>query len=150
MNNNDNLNTLFCGYDTSDTKFFLHSKLAINSEAFVQINDCEKRGNKFLDVIFNFNGKEFFLGRFNKTFDKLSVKYKDGKIIIFYEEISKQTNQMEIVEILSLYEIIDDMFYSCTQKEALELFDKLIDSSHLKNPYKKIYRSDVEKKLRLK
>ncbi|MBR6689981.1 MAG: hypothetical protein IKL65_01455, partial [Bacilli bacterium] len=106
--------------------------------------------NKFHDVIFSLKGKEFFLGRFNKTFDKINVKYKDGKIIIFYEEISKQTNQMEIIEVLSLYEIVDDMFYSCTQKEALELFDKTIDSSHLKNHDERIYRTDPVKKFGIK
>ena len=45
MNNNDNLNTLFYGYGTSDTKTMPHSKLVINNDAFIEILSGLKEGD---------------------------------------------------------------------------------------------------------
>lgn len=138
-------------YDVNEIKLIYNiNTLKISEDAFIKIDLIEKRGNKFFDVILTLKEREIFLGRFDKTFDKINAKYKDGKILIFYEEYTKETEKMEIIKILSLYEIIDDMFYSCSEKEALELFDKNIDSSYLKDKDNKIYREDVEKNRRLK
>ena len=138
-------------YDVNEIKLIYNiNTLKISEDAFIKIDLIEKRGNKFFDVILTLKEREIFLGRFDKTIDKINAKYKDDKILIFYEEYTKETEKMEIIKILSLYEIIDDMFYSCSEKEALELFDKNIDSSYLKDKDNKIYREVVEKNRRLK
>ena len=116
----------------------------------LEIGLYEKRKNKFYDVILRINNSEFFLGRFNKTYNTVKAKYNDGKILIYTPEFNDNTKSMQIIEVLSLYEILDDTFYSCTQEEALNIFDNSIDSSYLKNKNKPIYRMDIEKNKRLK
>lgn len=124
--------------------------LKISEDVFVKIGLYEKRGNKFYDVFLNINDEEVFLGRFIKKFNKLKAKYNKGKILLYYDEFNENTKNMQIIEVLSLYEIIDDTFYSCTEEEALGIFDKNIDTRYLKNKHKPIYRADIEKKKRLK
>ena len=123
--------------------------IKISEEINIKINLCEKRGNRFYDVVFYLKDKEILLGRFDKEENKVCAKYKDGKILIYNNKFNKHTNQMEIIKVLSLYEIVDDTFYSCTEEEALNIFDKSIDASYLKNKNNPIYRSDIEKTRRL-
>lgn len=122
----------------------------ISEKALIKVGLYEKRGNLFYDVIFELNDKYIFLGRFDKTHNSFKVKYNDGKILICYEEFKNQEKEMKIIKVLSLYEIVDDTFYSCTEEEALELFNENLDSSYLKNKKNKILRSDVEKIRRLR
>lgn len=122
----------------------------IGKNSHIGVGLYEKRNNKFYDVVLKLNDKEIFIGRFNKEFNKLRVKYADGKILVYYDEFSKQSNKMEIIKVLSLYDILDNTFYSCTEIEALELFDKDINSSNLKDKDNYIRHSDCEKRKRLK
>ena len=52
-----------------------------------------------------------------------SIRYCDNVVNV--------NGQVEIIKVLSLYDILDDTFYSCTEKEALELFDKDVESKYL-------------------
>ena len=134
----------------NETKLvYLFETIKINEKSFINIKLNEKRNNKFFDVIFNLNGKEIFLGRFAKDFNIINAKYKDGKILIYYENFNQNKHCMTINKVLSLYDILDDTFYSCTEIEALNIFDSSIDSSYLKQPENLIHRSDVEKSKRL-
>ncbi len=124
--------------------------IKIGENAQINIGTYEKRRDVFQDVILELNNKEIFLGRFNKDENKLIVKYKDGKILIGYQEFKKETEDMRIIKVLSLYEMLDDTFISCTEKEALNMFDPNIDDSYLKNKDSLIHRADIEKKIRLR
>lgn len=123
-------------------------EIKIGENAVIEKGLYEKRGNKFYDIKIKLQDKEIFLGRFNKTFDRISVKYKDGKILICNEEFKKDS--MKIVDVLSLYDILDDTFYSCTEEEAIKIFNPNIDYSNLKNKKRNISRADIEKLKRIK
>ena len=124
--------------------------IKIGENAQISIGTYSKRNNTFQDVILELNGKEIFLGRFNKEEDSLAIKYNDGKILMGYQTFKKETGDMRIIKVLSLYEMLDDTFISCTEKEALNMFDSNIDDSYLKNKDALIHRSDIEKKKRLR
>ena len=124
--------------------------IKIGENAQISIGTYEKRRDVFQDVILDLNGKEIFLGRFNKDENQLIVKYKDGKILIGYQEFKKETEDMRIIKVLSLYEMLDDTFISCTEKEALNMFDPSIDDTYLKNKDALMHRADIERKKRLR
>ena len=109
----------------------------------------EKRGNAFYDISIVLLDKEIFIGRFPKDFNDIKIKYKDGKILVYYDELNEEYEKKIIIKVFSLYDIIDDVFYSCTEEEALTKFDDNIDTSYLKNRNNYIYRSDIEKTKRL-
>lgn len=123
-------------------------EIKIGESATIEKGLYEKRGNQFYDIKLKLQDKEIFLGRFNKTFDRINTKYKDGKILIFNEKFIN--DGMKIVIVLSLYDIADDIFYSCTEEEAIQIFDPSIDCSNLKNKNRNILRTDIEKLKRIK
>lgn len=120
----------------------------LSENVFIEIKRIKITINEFEDVILHNNNREIFLGRFGTYFDLLEAEYKDGKIMIYRSKINFQTKEKEITKILTLYEILDDTFYSVTEKEAMELFDQSMNSSFLGKPNESICRSDVEKKQR--
>lgn len=123
-------------------------EIKIGENSIIEKGLYEKRGNSFYDIKLKLKDKEIFLGRFNKTFDRLSVKYKEGKILVCNEEF--KADGIKIVSVLSLYDILDDTFYSCTEEEAIQIFDPSIDQSYLKNKTRNISRTDIEKLKRIK
>lgn len=127
------------------------NKVVINNTNFILISEYKKRNNDFYEIIFNNNGKEVFLGKFNKEFGKIAAKYNEGKILIFVEN-SINDKAYVITNVLGLYDILDDTFYSMTEEEALNTFDANLDSVYLKNKRNLIAREDVEKrhKVRIK
>ena len=124
--------------------------ITIGENAFINISLYQKRNDVFYDVVFNLNGKEIFLGRVPQSEKKLIVKYKDGKILLAYKGHINEIEGMKIIKVLSLYEILDDTFYSCTEKEALNIFDSSLDDSFLKEENSLMHRADIEKKKRLR
>lgn len=116
----------------------------INENNYISVSEYEKRGNSFFDVVFNNNGKEIFIGRYNKELKKINVKYNNGKILVFTNDFIKDKGVF-ITDVLSLYDVLDDTFYSVTKLEALNVFDPTIDSSYIKNKNKLIVRDDIEK-----
>lgn len=124
--------------------------IKIGENAQITIGTYEKRRDVFQDVVLELDGKEIFLGRFNKDENMLTVKYKDGKILIGYQEFKKEVEDMRIIKVLSLYEMLDDTFISCSENEALNMFDPSIDNTYLKNKDALMHRADIEKKKRLR
>lgn len=117
----------------------------INELNSIIIGEFKKRNNEFYDFVFNNNGKEIFLGRFVKEYGKINAKYKDGKILIYIENVVE--NEINaITNVLGLYEIIDDTFYSVTEEMALKIFDSRLNTSYLKNKNNLIAREDIKKK----
>ena len=143
-----NLNNMF----DINTPKLLHKKeiIEIGENAKISIGTYKKRNDVFQDVVLELNSEEIFLGRFAKYENLLTVKYKDGKILIGYQEFKKDVEDMRIIKVLSLYEMLDDTFISCTEKEALNMFDSSIDDSYLKNKDALMHRDDIEKKIRLR
>ena len=124
--------------------------IEIGEKAKISIGTYEKRRDVYQDVVLELDGKEIFLGRFNKDEKLLTVKYKDGRILIGYKEFKKEVEDMRIIKVLSLYEMADDTFYSCSELEALNMFDPSIDDTYLKNKETLMHRADIEKRKRLR
>jgi len=122
----------------------------IGEEAKIVIKTYQKRNNVFQDVVLQLGNREIFLGRFPKDEKKLIVKYSDGKILLAYKSQINELEGMKIIKVLSLYEILDDTFYSCTEKEALNIFDSSLDDSFLEEENSLMHRADIEKKKRLR
>ena len=118
--------------------------IRIDDKNYVSISEYSKRGNSFYDVIFNNNGKEVFIGRYNKILDNVKVMYNNGKILV-YSDIKNNL----IIKVYSLYDILDDTHYSLSEVEALQLFNPDLDTSFLKNKDRSVVRTDVEKRHRL-
>lgn len=145
-------NRMFTGFNPNiDEPKLIYNidTIKIGEEATLKIDFYEKRGTRFYDIVLNLKDKEIFLGRFNKGEETIKAKYNNGKIIICDEKPIKGENKVGIMKVFSLYDILDDTFYSCTEIEALNAFDPSIDTSYLKDKNKPIYRSDIEKKRRL-
>lgn len=123
--------------------------IKIGENITVETGFYRKRVENFYDVVLKNKEKEIFLGRFQKVDDTVKTKYNDGKILVFSERFTADTNSMNIVKVYSLYDILDDTFINCTEAEALNIFDKTIDSSHLINGDNPLRREDPEKKRRL-
>lgn len=124
--------------------------IKINDKMSIEVSEYYYRLNEYYEIVLKSDKYSFFLGRFYKIYDNIFVDYKDGKILISFKEFSAESNKMEIIKILSLYEIIDDLYYSCKEIDALELFDSEIDKKYLKNPNNYIYREDIVKKNKVK
>ena len=86
--------------------------MKIGESAQITIGTYQKRINVYQDVVLELNDKEIFLGRFVTEEDKLVVRYKDGKILIGREK--QENNVTKMTKVLTLYEVVDDMFYSCS------------------------------------
>ena len=53
------------------------NKIIINDSNFILISEYKKRNNEFYEIVFNNNGKENFLGKYNKDYGIVSAKYKN-------------------------------------------------------------------------
>ncbi len=124
--------------------------IKISDNSWIEKNLYEKRGDKYYEVLLYLDGKEIFIGKFNKDDYTLDVKYNNGKIIVLNTAFNDSTSSFDIVKVLSLYDILDDTFYCSEEEEALALFDDKLDSSHLKDKNKYMIRVDIEKNRRLK
>lgn len=134
----------------------------IGENVYIEKGFYEKRGNRFYDVVLHINGKDVFIGRFNKIYNNINVIYNNGKILVCCCGYNKESHTIVVLDVLSLYDIVDDTFYSCTKEEALQLFNEkisdnnnigyinLTDTKYLKNKNASIVREDLEKKKRLK
>lgn len=121
----------------------------INNSCYIGVQLKEKRGDKFFDVLLIDNDKEIFLGRIMKELENLRILINNNKVLIYSSMFDSITKEMQINKVYSLYDIDDDLFYSCTELEALNMFDSNININYLLNKNNNISRSDVEKKKRL-
>lgn len=124
----------------------------IQGNNYIKTQAFKQRNTEFYDVTFYSNNKKIFLGRFNNDYDNFRVAYNKGKILIYsdnYDAESKD-NKYTIKEVIALYDIVDETFYSETSEEALEIFAPNLSKYYLNKNNKPIYRSDTEKRKRLK
>lgn len=122
----------------------------INDKNFINTQLYRKKTYSFYDVILNKNGKEVFIGRFDKENDFIQTKYNNGKILVYYDKFDNSTGKLQVIEVLALFDMLDELVYACTEEEALSIFDKNIDTSYLKNPDRNIRKSDIERKKRIR
>ncbi len=134
-----------------ETKLVEEPKIIkIGEKCKISINEYKKRLDTFYDVVLNNNGNEIFIGRYMKTDKELIVYYNNGKILVCNEEYISSINDKAITNVFDLYDIVDDIFYSVSSAEALEIFNPNLSSDFLKNKDKQIVRNDIEKKHRFK
>lgn len=122
----------------------------INDNNFIKSQLFQKRGDVFYDISFYNNGKEIFIGRFNKELYNLKFSYNNEKILLFYETFNSKKNKMDIIKVVSLYDVLDDTFIATTEEEALNIFDSNLDTAYLIDRDNFIFNSDIEKKKKLK
>lgn len=119
----------------------------IGQNAYVTTQRFWRRNKEYYDVFLYLKDRKILLGRFPLELNDLRIAYKDGRILIYYDEYNHEKNCLEIIKVLGLYDVADDVFVSSKEKEALAIFDSDIDAEGLKDPSKYTYRSDSEKKL---
>lgn len=90
--------------------------------------------------------KEAFIGRFIEPISKVKVSYNNGKILVYHDEYNSEIRCDVITCVLSLYDILDDFSYSCTEKEALNIFDDNLTTDYLQDKNSSIVKSDLERK----
>lgn len=145
------MNNLLNETDIYAPKLLFTNEVAkIGENAKILIKKYEIRKNYVEDVVLVYPDKEILLGRFDQDVNILFALYNDGKILVGHKDFKDDVKDMKVIEVDLLYDVADDTFYSCTEKEALSIFDKNIDSSYLKHEDKYIYRDDIEKKSRIK
>ena len=119
----------------------------IQGNNYIKIQALKQRNAEFYDVTFYNNNKPIFLGRFNNTYDNFRVAYNKGKILIYSDNYSE--NNYTITNVIALYDILDETFYSVTPEEALEIFAPTLSNCYSNKNNKQIHRTDTEKKKRL-
>ena len=122
--------------------------IKIDENNYIKKIDFEKRGNSFSDVIFNNNGKEIFVGRYILDTKNIKVLYREGKILVYSDKFIDGKG-MKITKVYTLYDILDDVCYSMSEKDLIKIFDPVLDDSYLENPNKLSIYNDVEKRHRL-
>ena len=74
------------------------------------------------------------------------IKYNEGKILVYNGKYNIDINDYDVLNVYKLYNIEDDMLYSVTEIEALELFDNNISKNKLKQPNRYICINKNERK----
>lgn len=141
-------NKLYKGTAYKTKKIFEPTIFKINEDLYIKSQLCEKKGNNFYDISFVNGDNEFFIGRYVKEFNPISIMHKNDKVLICIKECID--GLMYITKVLSLYNILDNMLYSLTELEAIKIFDSSLNTSYLKHPNNHIYREDLEKVKRFK
>lgn len=118
----------------------------ITDNNYISINLYEMNRKNYYEVIYHYFNKEVFFGKYYKTDFLLDVSYKNGKILVFTKEYNRENYKMEIAEVLALYNIDDDMFYYCTEEEAIKIFDENLNTLYLKNKNRKVLVSHIKKR----
>ena len=106
--------------------------IKINENNYIKISEYKYKTNTYFEVIFNKNGEEIFIGRYDKEYDKVKAQYKDAKILIYIDKFINEKKDIFITKVLGLYDILDQTFYCVTEEEALNMFDFNIDTTYLK------------------
>lgn len=119
----------------------------IQGNNYIKIENLRQRNREFYDVTLFINNKKLFLGRFTDNYENFRVAYNKGKILIYSDNYDK--NKYAITNVIALYDILDETFYSTTPEEALEIFSSTLSKVYSNNNHKQICRTDSEKRKRL-
>lgn len=114
--------------------------ITIDKNLIIEIQNYKKRGEKYCDVtlINSLTDDEKIIGRFMEPISRIKVLYNDGKLLIYNDKFNNDEKKDVITKVLALYNIIDDVVYSESQEEMLNIFDENINSSYLEDKNKQI------------
>lgn len=118
----------------------------ITDNSYISIILYEINRINYYEVVYHHFNKEVFFGKYYKTDFLLDASYKNGRILVYAKEYNRENCEMEIIEVLALYNINDDIFYYCTEEEAIKKFDKNLSTLYLKNKTKKILLTHIRKR----
>lgn len=120
----------------------------ISNNLYVQVQNFDKRNVKYSDVtLINKELEKWaFIGRFIEPISKVKAAYNNGKILIYHDEYNSELRRDVITCVLSLYNILDDFSYACTEVEALNIFNENEITDYLQNKNNSIVKSDLERK----
>lgn len=123
--------------------------IKIDENKYISSQLFEYRGKCYYDVIFNNEGEEKFIGRFDKENSIFETMYQSEKILVCYKEYNNINSSLCISKVACLYDIIDDTFFACTEEQAISIFDENYKFVNLTNKDNHIVRSDLIKKKQL-
>lgn len=126
---------------------YIYEKIIIDSNKYINVKLYEKNRIKYYEVVLNNNENEVFLGKYYENDSIFMVSCNKGKILIHNNQYFDEKGKTQIIEVLSLYDISDDVFYYCTEQEAVKLFDENLDTSSLKRKDKKLLRFNNRRKI---
>ena len=117
---------------------FIENKIKIDDEIYCKT--LRYGGNDYMDIYIcryypNISKKICSL---NIVFDTPMVKYKDGKLLIYTGFYNREINDYEVTSVCKLYNLVDDVFYSLKEVDALKVFDPFMSKKYLRNPNKYI------------
>ncbi len=114
--------------------------ITIDKNLIIEIQNYKKRGEKYCDVtlINSLTDDEKIIGRFMEPISRIKVLYNNGKLLIYNDKFNNDEKKDVITKVLALYNIIDDVVYSESQEEMLNIFDENINSSYLEDKNKQI------------
>lgn len=120
----------------------------ISENLVIEIQNYTFRGEKYSDVVLINSSidKQYFIGRFKDPQSQVKVLHNKDKILVYNDEYNINKRKDVIKSVLALYSIPDDTVYAETEKDALNIFDKNIDSSFLENGNRLLVETDIERK----
>lgn len=120
----------------------------INRNLYIQIQNFKKRNVEYSDVflIDKKHKNEIFIGRFIEPISKVKASYNDGKILIYHDEYNSELRCDVVTCVLLLYNMVDDINYSCSEEEALIIFDNNAITDYLENKNSSIVKIDLKRK----
>lgn len=120
----------------------------ITEKLIVETQNYIIRNDKYSDVVLinSLTDKQNFIGRFKEPQSQVKILFKDDKILVYNDEYNFEKKQDVITKVLALYSILDDTIYAETEENALNIFDKNIDSSYLEDKDKLLIEIDIERK----
>lgn len=120
----------------------------ISENIMVETQNYIFRYEKYTDVILIniLTNEQYFIGRFKEPQSKVKILFNDGKILVYNDKYNYEKNNNVITNVLALYSILDDSIYAETEENALNIFNKDLDSSFLENKDRLLIEIDIERK----
>lgn len=122
----------------------------IQGNNFIRTQLYKKRNAEFYDVTFYNNSKKIFLGRFDNNYPNFRIAYNKGKILIYSDNSNSDDKNYAITHVISMYDILDETFYSLKPKEMLEVFSPTLSNYYINADNNIVHTTDIEKRKRLK
>ena len=131
---NENINT-YMKFNTEIDDDCYCSLLRYGGSDYAEVYICYKNNN--------YKRKICSLNIIN---DWPRAKYNDGKLLIYNGIYNREINDYDVLNVYKLYNIEDDVFYSVTESDALELFDHNMSTNNLITPDRYICINKNERK----
>ena len=136
INTQDNTIKNFDSTYKSEPKIFIHHDVCkINQNTYVTVDEYIQYDINYLLITLHKDGDQIILGRYLKEGHNILVSNRNENILLYYADYDYDTHSLSrIIKVINLYDIINDMTYSVTEKKALEIFDPNLSTEYLLNP----------------